>query len=135
MPRKFKYKDWSEAAKDKDRFRSLRRQQNLQKQGVPARKKSYFQTRKSGWKHTFDVTEEDYAFMLAVQNGVCAICLRPERVKRAKGTTPKMLSVDHIHGTPKVRGLLCHSCNIALGLFEDDLLLLDAAMRYLRATG
>ena len=30
------------------------------------------------------------------------------------------LCIDHNHDTKKPRGLLCHSCNTALGLLKDD---------------
>ena len=136
MPRKLKYKDRPEAVKDLDRMRSMLYQRKLKNTKDPryCRSKSADVSRRAGLKHGFNMTPEEYAFMLAVQNGVCAICLRPERIKKSKGNqVPKLLAVDHAHGTTRIRGLLCHSCNIALGLFEDDLILLDAAMRYLRA--
>jgi recombination endonuclease VII len=61
-------------------------------------------------KYRYGLSKEDYERMLDEQGGVCAIC----------GSAPdkQRLSVDHNHGTGKVRGLLCHKCNLALGVIE-----------------
>lgn len=58
--------------------------------------------------------------MKAAQNGRCAIC-----------TEVKPLSVDHHHGTKRVRGMLCKSCNFGLGSFHDNIRFLQAAIDYL----
>jgi hypothetical protein len=42
------------------------------------------------------------------------------------------LAIDHDHVTGDIRGLLCHACNVALGLLNDDPELLEAAAGYLR---
>jgi len=47
------------------------------------------------------------------QRGRCAICRRRE----AEAGT---FVVDHCHGTGRVRGLLCNSCNVGIGFFGDD---------------
>ena len=39
--------------------------------------------------------------------------------------------IDHCHVTGVVRGLLCFSCNTALGHFKDDIDVLKSAIRYL----
>ena len=70
------------------------------------------------------LTEAEYSAMLERQGGVCAICK-----EKPKGSR---LAVDHIHGTDKVRGLLCNLCNQGLGLFRDDPDRLLAAMEYLK---
>lgn len=44
------------------------------------------------------------------------------------------LRVDHDHGTGKVRGGLCHSCNIGLGFVERPKQWLERALDYLRRT-
>lgn len=52
----------------------------------------------------------------------CAICAGPFEV------------IDHCHETNEVRGPLCNRCNMALGLLNDDVDLLDEAARYLKGT-
>ena len=74
-------------------------------------------------KHLYNITLEQYDRMFERQNGVCAICDKPQLNKR--------LSVDHNHGTGKVRGLLCSRCNSLLGVIESGDFL-DRAMKYLR---
>lgn len=41
------------------------------------------------------------------------------------------LVVDHCHKTGTVRGILCSNCNLGLGHFKDDPMLLEFAMQYL----
>jgi phage regulator Rha-like protein len=55
--------------------------------------------------------------MLEHQEGVCAICGKPETVKSRKGEV-LALAIDHDHATGKVRGLLCFRCNTTLGTYE-----------------
>jgi hypothetical protein len=43
--------------------------------------------------------------------------------------------VDHDHKTGKVRGILCHKCNIALGLIGDDPARARALANYLEREG
>jgi hypothetical protein len=42
------------------------------------------------------------------------------------------LVVDHCHTGGQVRGLLCHNCNRALGLLQDSVPALKAAVKYLQ---
>jgi len=69
------------------------------------------------WRYRkYGVTPEQYATMLQQQGYVCAVCGRPETNSTGKGGT-RSLAVDHDHDTGKVRALLCHACNTALGKF------------------
>lgn len=68
--------------------------------------------------------------MLEVQDYACAICGEMEDKLREDGTE-QPLSVDHCHVSGRVRGLLCHRCNTALGLFRDDPEVLKRAIEYL----
>lgn len=68
--------------------------------------------------------------MFDEQDGKCAICRR-ESSGLLYGK-PRVLSVDHSHKPDgKVRGLLCHKCNMAIGLLQDNPELLRAAATYL----
>lgn len=70
-------------------------------------------------------TQEYYDILYARQKGKCAICdTHASELKRA-------LSADHCHTTKEVRGLLCNKCNIGIGYFNDDVVLLTAAISYL----
>jgi hypothetical protein len=42
------------------------------------------------------------------------------------------LAVDHCHTTGKIRGLLCSKCNPALGAFNDNIEILNSAIKYLK---
>ena len=67
---------------------------------------------------------ELYAAKLEEQQGRCEICGVKEEVRR--------LSADHEHiEPPNPRGLLCTSCNRALGYLKDDPELLRAAALYI----
>ena len=59
------------------------------------------------WKK-YKLTEDAYRDLLINQYFKCKIC-EDKCVK---------LEVDHCHKTGKIRGLLCHRCNIELGRFE-----------------
>jgi hypothetical protein len=56
---------------------------------------------------------EDFEAMLLAQGGGCAICGRAA----PEGTS---LHVDHDHETGVVRGLLCFTCNGAIGMFTEN---------------
>jgi len=85
--------------------------------------KDYHKNR-SHLKNRFGMTVEQYESMLISQNNCCAICSSPP--------TNKRLSVDHCHNTGKIRGLLCMSCNQAIGMLKDDIKILKKAISYLK---
>lgn len=76
------------------------------------RKRNEGRVRDREYKKRFGITLDEYERMLAAQGGLCAVC--GGRCRRGR------LSVDHCHKTGRVRGLLCRSCNIILGLMQDN---------------
>ena len=77
----------------------------------------------------YGITHEQYEAMFKAQNGLCAICGKPE-TRIIKGSL-SLLSIDHDHATGKVRGLLCQWCNRMLGAVENEAFV-PAAMEYLK---
>lgn len=73
----------------------------------------------------YGMTQEQFDALWASQDGHCLICKEKKDI----------LCVDHCHGTQKVRGLLCRSCNWGLGYFKDDPARLQAAIEYLARNG
>jgi hypothetical protein len=71
----------------------------------------------------YKLTIADFEQLKAKQHGRCAICERHP-------TDEFGLVVDHCHTTGVVRGLLCGSCNKALGMLGDTSHALARALEY-----
>jgi hypothetical protein len=77
-------------------------------------------------QNLYNIGLEEYNTLFTEQGGCCAICgIHQSEIKRP-------LYVDHCHKTDKVRGLLCHKCNFAIGLFNDSVENLNKAIIYLK---
>lgn len=80
----------------------------------------------------YNIPLEEYLTMLKSQNNLCAICGNPEKRNTSSDNKPTMdLAVDHCHSTGKIRGLLCASCNTAIGLLKEDPAIFKQALNYL----
>lgn len=85
------------------------------------------QALRSHLKTKYNISMEDFEELFHRQEGRCAIC-------GSDGSNHKKynrLVVDHNHTTGKVRGLLCFSCNVGLGSFQDNSDILEKANQYL----
>ena len=96
----------------------------------PDNVRAYYQRNKKkiiakNWRYLYGVSPEQVAAQLEVQEGACAIC---------RSTTPGgkgYWHIDHDHATGVFRGMLCHYCNIGLGVFKDNPQALRQAAVYL----
>jgi len=79
----------------------------------------------------YKITFRTYRLMLEDQGGLCKIC-GSEGFVMNKDRHKMKLVIDHCHKTGRVRGLLCHNCNRALGLFKDSSAVLSKAIDYLK---
>ncbi len=66
-----------------------------------------------------------YQYELDKQGGVCAIC-------KNVCSSGRSLAIDHCHKKNTFRGLLCTKCNRGLGFFNDDILIIQNAINYLK---
>jgi hypothetical protein len=81
--------------------------------------------RRYQFKKKYGITLDQYQNMFNLQEGKCAICgIHQDELTRA-------LYIDHDHCTENIRGLLCHKCNSILGYVNDDINLLENAIKYL----
>lgn len=86
----------------------------------------------NSYKSRFNISYNDYLTLVQKQNNLCAICKNPETQTYNKSNKVKRLTVDHDHTTGKIRGLLCMTCNTALGKFKDNPAVLLSAISYLK---
>jgi len=77
-------------------------------------------------RRKFGLSREVYESMYTTQERKCAICGSDDT-----GQNARRMSVDHNHVTRAVRGLLCGSCNRAIGLLKEDPAIIRNAALYL----
>ena len=71
-------------------------------------------------KRNYGLTRQELDALVEAQGGLCAICeINPA------------VHVDHHHVTGKIRGVLCFTCNVALGQLKDDVGLFRKTIEYL----
>ena len=73
-----------------------------------------------------DITLEQLEELESKNNGKCWICGGVNNGRQ------KNLHMDHDHNTGKVRGMLCHKCNVVLGLVNDNPKILNTMIQYLK---
>jgi hypothetical protein len=69
----------------------------------------------------YKIARNVYESLAKGQEYKCAIC---------KSETE--LVIDHCHKDGYIRGLLCSNCNKALGMFKDDIEVIESAIKYLK---
>ena len=57
----------------------------------------------------YGLTREQVSELLVSQDGLCALCYKRPAV-----------DVDHDHETGRIRGMLCHGCNLGLAALGDN---------------
>lgn len=130
---------YREKNREELRRREAERQRNMRANETPeekeARRAAERARRKANpdreWKHIikvrYGITPEQYEALLAEQGGRCAICGTEEPGR----TGVRKWSVDHCHTTGRVRGILCHPCNLMLGKARDNPEILRKGADYL----
>lgn len=76
-------------------------------------------------KRSYGLEWEEYVSLMDKQEGKCLLCSSSGSGKNNR------LVVDHDHDTGEVRGLLCWSCNVGIGLFKEDTELLNKVIKYI----
>lgn len=122
--------DWRRRNRDKaiarERKYRAANQDLLREKAREWRAKNKDRIRGYGYSRFYGLTRAQVGLLYSNQNGKCAICGKPLLIDGKKG-----MCVDHDHGTGNVRGLLCGTCNLALGYFKDSIEILNAAANYL----
>lgn len=96
------------------------RANNLEKVRAEQRKRS----KRHALKYKYGMTEEGFASLFTSQGNRCGVCETDDPGRNG-------WCVDHCHDTKKVRGILCHPCNLVLGWVKDDADILQRAIDYL----
>lgn len=88
----------------------------------------YVNHRRDTWyKKSYGISWDGVLDKIEQQQGLCAICATTLTLDM-----PKTWHLDHCHHTKKPRSILCARCNLGLGQFYDNELLLENAAEYVR---
>ena len=108
--------------------KNYRKQERCRIEGLRRAKKYRDRNRDSirnqRYKKQYGISFDDKIKILKLQKCKCIICN-----KKIDGVSGHL---DHCHKTKKIRGILCGNCNTAIGLFQDNIKLLESAIKYLR---
>lgn len=115
-------------AKNKNRKFRTKNPRGYKKLYTNWRKKNPLRLRSIGWiRYWPNLTNkeriEQYEKLFKNQKGKCKLCKKYQN---------KYLAVDHCHRTKKVRGLLCNSCNLAVGHIETKIKIINKILKYIK---
>ena len=80
----------------------------------------------------YKITRPERIAMIDAVDWQCPICSVSLELSTGNGTRQNEAVIDHCHDTLNIRGVLCSTCNIGLGQFQDDIGNLQNAIKYLR---
>lgn len=78
-------------------------------------------------KSKYGITEQEWTTLFVSQGSCCAIC-----GATCPGVNNAIWQTDHDHNTGKIRGILCHGCNLSIGQFSDSPNTICKAIAYLQ---
>ena len=110
----------------KDRWTDANREQ-LTEKSRRYRKEQPRAVQNTQLKRRYGITVDERDAQLAKQDNKCAIC----RIEFDEAHRPE---TDHDHATKRVRGQLCHACNVMLGQAKDNTETLAQAIAYLKGS-
>ena len=94
---------------------------------------SHIAKREARMKKKYGLEYGEYEKLWEESRGLCKLCgISLTRPERSKGQVLSAACVDHCHTSGKIRGLICNGCNKGLGLFKDNIDLLQKAINYLK---
>lgn len=82
-------------------------------------------------KYRFNISKEQYIAECKKRNNKCDICGTKCKTLSEKVERHEKFQIDHDHKTGKIRGLLCHGCNLSLGRIKNFELFINNVKNYL----
>ncbi len=115
-----------------EEYRATRRKESKAQYHAMSLEEKRRQGHQNHLRTAYNLSPEEYEALKEKQENRCACCGKTPRPTRKN---PRAFEVDHDHGTKRVRGLLCRSCNGGIGLLGDTIEGLRRALAYLEGSG
>lgn len=119
------------AKKNKEWVQNNKEQQALSCKNWYSKNKEKANLSGTNWhyKTNYGISYQQFLDLATKQGNICLICKRDLTFLEKKDSRAVL---DHCHTTGKIRGVLCNSCNTALGKFKDSIDILQNAISYLK---
>ncbi len=110
-----------ENKKNKEYQRKLRKEQpkKIEEYQKDFNRKNPKSSKDKSYKSKYGISLEQAVKMLEQQFGLCANRACGKEIFFYTDKRNLVANIDHCHTTGKVRGILCTSCNLTLGLLEN----------------
>ncbi len=91
----------------------------IRRENVEQEKRSY--QREHAMKKKYGIDNDGFDCLWIAFKGKCGICEQQLSMPLPQRGQPRnVVVIDHDHESGNIRGLLCNSCNKAIGLLNDD---------------
>lgn len=74
-----------------------------------------------------------YEYLIAQFGAECSMC--GTKKQTGTGAESNQFCIDHDHETDVVRGLLCNTCNVGIGMLQHSSKILQSGINYLKRPG
>lgn len=127
-------------ASEEERKAAERERNKRAREENPERYKAYiakFHEKNPLWRkdshlqRKYGLTLEAFNSILTLQGNCCCVCNSLSPGRRSSSGKDGDWVVDHCHASGKIRGIICHPCNAALGMVRDNPTTLRALAEYL----
>lgn len=126
-------RSWYEKNKEKEQYKARKRgringpkqRERMKLWALANPERARYHSRKKLLGKKYNMTIEEHDALFASQGFVCGACGSPSP------NSKKGWSTDHCHATGKVRGIVCHHCNIGIGHAKDNVQTMRKWVEYL----
>jgi hypothetical protein len=117
---------WTPEQRELARLRNIRYNQSTKGKETTQKYRASGRSKNSRLSSTYGISLQEYSTIKITQNNSCNVC-----GTTFEGLEDRFIHLDHNHDTGQIRSILCHHCNLLIGLSRETPNILIRAAEYL----